>query len=1254
MDERVESFTVLPSTRRGPLADLSPGRNVNSDDHKLKRSTPFQHGSRTLRPKPMYGDGSFVKTDDNYVEPTSRGAAKSSTCYDDNENDASTSSGSSPWVIRENFLPTSQKHRNDRHLNKGRNRSIRASPFEPVVSDRNMPTGRISPLPSSEYDAWVAQRMENRRPVSLHNEGNESSVIGNTANRLSTLIDEESQLSNGRTTQLSSTAKEGRRKGDKKIGKKRNTLLTRYLKSEASRTQSRMDVLKLIEQNRKLRVEVLALKAALHFERRTKKMLIAQSRATTRKDRCLGPGKVEPAFMSVHSNVAFVPVENSEPLPTKLDETYVDSVLESSNYMCHQTPMVTAATKVISGARMDSGSQEGQNDALSVHTSSQREEEAMDCKDAKAAFKTKDTSSIVAAHGEQGGFSFEVGGFVNVVDCDRDIADTNAGADKAYSEDEAHEVERAIEANSPHLDERRQGDHTASSSAPDDIKKADKGASHATKVETKQESHTPTTGSLAIACVSSTCEGTEVQEIFSILSEGQINSSLSSAHDNLRQAPAGTGYAEASCEAVTNGKRDVKCYVQSFHGSSADFHFDGTREVIKIKKPDHKTCSVFHVADCENEKGIELLKNEKPNYGVVCPEVNPKQKEELCSKSSNHITDRVTEGPFADIEKKPSHIDAPGKRNQTAECRTTDDVKKQNKRVPHEHLVSQGSTAKRCLESERQDISVSSKEQSDCPLLSMHAGLLLAPVGCKIGEICNESSAGHSGVSKNCTKEKQPHKGAACDGDKCFKQLEDEKLDSMNGCCGVTIGSIIESETKPQQVDAQKESQTVECCAYEVFRQQDAEMSEKASQPEDPQSPTGVAPSRCPVAETSNITFNRNDGCSDDLFERSFPPLSPVVPQSGDTAKTDMVLNQSFDSPLVNNIIPAEAVPLCVSQSNGTKTSLPGGSANCFNGLAHTESEIEPEQTRTFKVDKEAITCRRRGHGPDHSTEWDLSGEGSNMFAALSSSGKMQVEHIDDKKSSSAAEKEDVPLSPCTGQENAGKFGHSSESDVVKILPECPILSQDTIYLEPDGSSGKVGQPLQYDTLSPPSGVEEEDYRHLQGEYLNATHEKQSKNSCSELANDPSRCSIERKPGTSPNMRVTRSRLRQGQNQSTLHQTPMYRGLDGHTGKKRRGDQQSRSFVTFDSTISSPGDMVNADIRISMGGVSLGNNASREELVSAKTDSPKATSSVTGGSSKSIGESPKLRRSSRHKKNENLYSSFQAPSLKRSKRLRKK
>lgn len=36
---------------------------------------------------------------------------------------------------------------------------IRVSPFEPIICDRNLPRqGRISPLPTTEYEAWCAQR----------------------------------------------------------------------------------------------------------------------------------------------------------------------------------------------------------------------------------------------------------------------------------------------------------------------------------------------------------------------------------------------------------------------------------------------------------------------------------------------------------------------------------------------------------------------------------------------------------------------------------------------------------------------------------------------------------------------------------------------------------------------------------------------------------------------------------------------------------------------------------------------------------------------------------------------------------------------------------------------------------------------------------------------------------------------------------------------------------------------------------------
>lgn len=108
---------------------------------------------------------------------------------------------------------------------------IRASPFEPLIQDRNLPkSGTISPFKSEEYEAWMRLRgdMHSR---SSHNPLAEPCyrVSGNGNNESSWKL--------------------------------------RYLQSEMSRTQTRMNMLALMEEKRQMRIKMLGLEAALQLER---------------------------------------------------------------------------------------------------------------------------------------------------------------------------------------------------------------------------------------------------------------------------------------------------------------------------------------------------------------------------------------------------------------------------------------------------------------------------------------------------------------------------------------------------------------------------------------------------------------------------------------------------------------------------------------------------------------------------------------------------------------------------------------------------------------------------------------------------------------------------------------------------------------------------------------------------------------------------------------------------------------------------
>jgi hypothetical protein len=106
---------------------------------------------------------------------------------------------------------------------------IRASPFEPLIRDRNLPkSGTISPLNTEEYKAWRESRQD------------------------------ESQLNNPLASE------QCHRVGDND----ENSWKLRYLKSEIARTQTRMNTLALKEEKLQMRIEILGLQAELYLERK--------------------------------------------------------------------------------------------------------------------------------------------------------------------------------------------------------------------------------------------------------------------------------------------------------------------------------------------------------------------------------------------------------------------------------------------------------------------------------------------------------------------------------------------------------------------------------------------------------------------------------------------------------------------------------------------------------------------------------------------------------------------------------------------------------------------------------------------------------------------------------------------------------------------------------------------------------------------------------------------------------------------------
>lgn len=131
---------------------------------------------------------------------------------------------------------------------------FRASPFEPMVHQRNLPSsGIISPLDSSEYRAWKSREgvdtvATEASPVDSqqNDEDQKRNLVG-----LVVETDKWPDFDDGLSLEENDGWKE------------------RFLKSEVLRTQTRIHMIHLLEENRKLRVKTVALEAELFEERKT-------------------------------------------------------------------------------------------------------------------------------------------------------------------------------------------------------------------------------------------------------------------------------------------------------------------------------------------------------------------------------------------------------------------------------------------------------------------------------------------------------------------------------------------------------------------------------------------------------------------------------------------------------------------------------------------------------------------------------------------------------------------------------------------------------------------------------------------------------------------------------------------------------------------------------------------------------------------------------------------------------------------------
>ena len=284
MQELLQSFTVLPSRycNGASLADsasATSGNGLNQDEPK--QEADMNQDLNCVEGNTCLGSNLVAfPWDKENVRPDWSAAAISTPSDPLTEGPRG---GHSPGIPKSRRIVGGRDRTSERKV-----RTVAlALPFQPSVQDRGMPaSGRISPLSPDEYKAWTVGRggnVDNERMALLSRCGVGSEEIRNHCLRASVrdeplpsgIIDEEDD---GAAEEEPANSQERDANGERaernsELRRKKRQLRAMYLRSEVNRTQSRMDALALLEQNRKLRIEVLGLKAALHFERKTKKMI---------------------------------------------------------------------------------------------------------------------------------------------------------------------------------------------------------------------------------------------------------------------------------------------------------------------------------------------------------------------------------------------------------------------------------------------------------------------------------------------------------------------------------------------------------------------------------------------------------------------------------------------------------------------------------------------------------------------------------------------------------------------------------------------------------------------------------------------------------------------------------------------------------------------------------------------------------------------------------------------------------------------
>ena len=284
MQELLQSFTVLPSRycNGASLADsasATSGNGLNQDEPK--QEADMNQDLNCVEGNTGLGSNLVAfPWDKENVRPDWSAAAISTPSDPLTEGPRG---GHSPGIPKSRRIVGGRDRTSERKV-----RTVAlALPFQPSVQDRGMPaSGRISPLSPDEYKAWTVGRggnVDNERMALLSRCGVGSEEIRNHCLRASVrdeplpsgIIDEEDD---GAAEEEPANSQERDANGERaernsELRRKKRQLRAMYLRSEVNRTQSRMDALALLEQNRKLRIEVLGLKAALHFERKTKKMI---------------------------------------------------------------------------------------------------------------------------------------------------------------------------------------------------------------------------------------------------------------------------------------------------------------------------------------------------------------------------------------------------------------------------------------------------------------------------------------------------------------------------------------------------------------------------------------------------------------------------------------------------------------------------------------------------------------------------------------------------------------------------------------------------------------------------------------------------------------------------------------------------------------------------------------------------------------------------------------------------------------------